>query len=147
MEVNKQPILTFNGVDIVDVNVHIEKQVAKGNQPPIELKILPKVFFPSERPKEFIIIIDITLTGKGYFSISAVALGLFMFPDLRDEIRSQKSFININAPAIMFPYVRSFISTLTANLGANFSPIIVPPHFFQGDLQEHLEPNNVTINL
>ena len=52
-----------------------------------------------------------------------------------DNDKEIKPFIDINAPAIMFPYVRAFLSTLTANLGAGFPPIILPPQIFQGELE------------
>lgn len=37
----------------------------------------------------------------------------------------QSNAIKINAPAIAFPFLRSFITTLTANAG--FPPVILPP--------------------
>lgn len=43
--------------------------------------------------------------------------------DLNEEFE-KSDFIKINAPAIAFPYVRSFISNFT--LQAGFSPIILP---------------------
>jgi len=48
----------------------------------------------------------------------------------------KKVFVNINAPAIMFPYVRAFITTLTTNLGNVTSPLIIPTQFFKGELEE-----------
>jgi hypothetical protein len=35
----------------------------------------------------------------------------------------------------MFPYVRSFISTFTGNLGAVMNRILLPTRFFKGDLE------------
>ena len=43
---------------------------------------------------------------------------------LVDEKFKQSDFLTINAPAIAFPYVRSYISNLTLQSG--FSPIILP---------------------
>lgn len=49
--------------------------------------------------------------------------GKFEFnQDLADS--EKESFFNINAPAILFPYVRAYISTLTSLSGIN--PIILP---------------------
>ncbi len=39
------------------------------------------------------------------------------------------SFIKINAPAIAYPFLRSFISTLTLNAG--YEPILIPTINFQ----------------
>lgn len=55
--------------------------------------------------------------------IDIEAIGYFKFDEnLKDE--DKESFFNINAPAILFPYLRAYISTLTALSGIN--PIILP---------------------
>ncbi len=146
MEVSKQPQLAFNGVDIVNVNVQVQDHAKRDASIPANLTVNPKVFFPADSPNEFVIIIEASISKKDSFIISLVAFGFFIMPGLIGNIRDQKPFININAPAIMFPYVRSFISTLTANLGPNFPPVLIPPHFFQGDLSEHVEPEKSEVN-
>jgi len=35
----------------------------------------------------------------------------------------------------MFPYIRSFISTLTANLGSVVGTLVIPTQFFKGELE------------
>lgn len=134
MDVKVQPILKFQGIDIVNVNVNLLNPFNYEEQPPIDLAIVPKVFYPDDSPNEFTIIIDLKVGSKDFFNIAIVAFGRFTLnkPAIEPEA---KPFIDMNAPAIMFPYVRSFLSTLTANLGAGFPPIILPPHFFQGELE------------
>lgn len=139
MEVALQNKLHFIGVDFVNINVTVENHVPKDNPPTIDFKITPKVFYPDGTTDEFVIINDVKLTCKDFFNISIIAFGFFRMPGITGDIKDQKPFININAPAIMFPYIRSFISTLTGNLGVNFQPIIIPPHFFHGELEEHIE--------
>lgn len=134
MDVKVQPILKFQGIDIVNVNVNLLNPFNHEEQPPIDLTIVPKVFYPDDSPNEFTIIVDLKVGSKDFFNISIVAFGRFTLNKLAIEPES-KPFIDMNAPAIMFPYVRSFLSTLTANLGAGFPPIILPPHFFQGELE------------
>ena len=54
-----------------------------------------------------------------------------------NEVEDQNlrsTFINTNAPAIMFPYIRSFISTLTSNVGNVTGTLNIPPQFFKGNL-------------
>jgi len=41
----------------------------------------------------------------------------------------------------MFPYVRSFITTLTSNLGDVTGSLVIPTQFFQGDLPEFTTEN------
>jgi preprotein translocase subunit SecB len=43
--------------------------------------------------------------------------------------------MNINAPAIMFPYIRAFISNLTSNLGNIIQTITLPPYFFGKEIE------------
>lgn len=55
--------------------------------------------------------------------IEIVILGLFEFD--RDLTKEQKeSFFDTNAPAILFPYVRAYIGSLTALSG--IKPIVLP---------------------
>ena len=55
--------------------------------------------------------------------IEIVILGLFEFD--RDLTEGQKeSFFDTNAPAILFPYVRAYIGSLTALSG--IKPIVLP---------------------
>jgi preprotein translocase subunit SecB len=135
MEVKVQPILTFKGIDIANVVVNMISPFDHAVQPPFDLAIIPKVFYPVDRPNDFTIIIELKVSSKDYFNISIVGFGGFVLNKPISE-PDAKLFINVNAPAIMFPYVRAFLSTLTANLGNGFPPILLPPHFFQGELEE-----------
>lgn len=57
--------------------------------------------------------LEIEVTMYGYFEIS---------PKVSPEIR--RSFVELNAPTIMFPYIRAYISSLTGLSG--LSPVIIP---------------------
>lgn len=58
------------------------------------------------------------------FSIKLEMLFLFQIDQHIDEDFKQSDFVKINAPAIAFPYVRSYISNFTLQSG--FDPIILP---------------------
>ena len=58
------------------------------------------------------------------FNILMEMVFLFELVEDIDEKFKQSDFLTINAPAIAFPYVRSYISNLTLQSG--FSPIILP---------------------
>ena len=58
------------------------------------------------------------------FGISLEMAFLFELNENIDEKFKQSDFLTVNAPAIAFPYVRSYISNLTLQSG--FSPIILP---------------------
>lgn len=144
MEAQKQIRLNFRGVDFPHVNSTLINPIDKSEQPQLEVKIIPKVFLPEDKPNEFTIIFDVNIGVKNFFSIAVIAFGFFEFADPLEDILQRKAFINVNAPAIMFPYVRSFLSTFTANLGGSFSPILLPPHFFTGELEEYKMPVQAT---
>jgi preprotein translocase subunit SecB len=136
MEVKKQSKLTFLGVDIININFNaVSRRVEE-----LEIKIncIPKVFYPVEHKNFFKIIMEIELKDEKQFELSLSAVGTF---ELESEIDSElkKTFVNSNAPAIMFPYVRSFISTITANMGNVVGTLTIPTQFFKGELDEITE--------
>jgi preprotein translocase subunit SecB len=130
MAVKNQPRLNFKGVDVHSVNVLIFNQYSDAE---IKQTIVPKISLAIDKPENFTIIMDVNLEAEGFFKIDVSLLGHFILNlDAQDE--HKKIFMHTNAPAIMFPYVRSFISTLTANLGSSTGTIIIPPQVFKGDI-------------
>jgi len=84
--------------------------------------------FSEDEPNKFIVRFDVDLTSGGA-SLSLEYTGLFETKDeITDEFR-KSHFITANAPAIVFPYLRSFITTFTVNAG--LPPIILPTINFQ----------------
>lgn len=141
MEVKEQIKLTFHGVDIFSVQFASENPLDRNKN--IDLNIVPKVFYPSDSTLEFKIIFETIVKADGFFNLSLQAVGHFSLEKDVDE-KVKKSFVNANAPAIMFPYVRSFITTFTSNLGSATGPIVLPPHFFTGQLEEVVTEDNPT---
>lgn len=136
MEIINQPKLLFHGVDFVNIKFDTLNQY--DNKSGIDLNIEPKVFYPKDNDLIFKIIMDITLHSDDFFDLNIVAVGTFELDKEFDETDLKKVFVNTNAPAIMFPYVRAFITTLTSNLGNVTGALTVPTQFFQGDLHEIL---------
>lgn len=136
MEVNKQPSLSFLGVDIVNVNFKVEKYIETRLQiDTIETTVVPKIHF-KEGTKHFSIILECTCRKEDYFLLEVGAIGHFeCSDDLTEDIK--KFFINHNAPAIVFPYVRSFVSTFSVNAGS-IPKITIPTQFFKGDFEENM---------
>jgi len=135
MEVSEQVRLKFHGVDFPSVNFSASKPRDDASSP-INISITPKVFYPKDIPNQFKIIQDVKLTCEGYFDFDAIAIGNFEI-DLSTDETQRTNFINSNAPAIMFPYVRAFISNFTSSIGYLTGTIIIPPHFFKGQLEIH----------
>ena len=133
MEVTNQPRLSFQGVDIVNVSFNSISPPDESLN--INLSCVPKVYFPVESKNRFNIVMDIKIVDEKYFELSLKAVGKFeLSEDLTDELK--KTFVNSNAPAIMFPYIRAFVTTFTSNLGKTIGTLWLPAQFFKGDLEE-----------
>lgn len=135
MEVSDQLQLKFHGVDFPVINLHSDKPFLNSEENKVNINITPKVFYPKEQPKFFKIIQEIRISCENFFDLFVVAVGTFELKASIDE-KTKKSFVNINAPAIVFPYIRSFISTLTANLGNVTGTLNIPTQLFKGELEE-----------
>ena len=135
MEVSNQIQLKFHGVDFPVINLNSDEPFFPNEGKEINIDITPKVFYPKERPEFFKIIQEIKLSSENYFNLFILAVGTFEIKTDIDE-NVKKSFVNINAPAIMFPYIRAFISTLTTNLGNVTGALTIPTQFFKGELEE-----------
>lgn len=89
----------------------------------IDIKIEPKGIIDEEK-KIFEIQLDISLKSDDDLKVIVTILGTFEFKEveIKDNLRN---YFYVNAPAIIFPYLRSYISALTALSGCN--TIIIPP--------------------
>lgn len=135
MEVINQIQLKFHGVDFPTINLNSNKPIFKAENSKVNIDIKPMVFYPKEQPSAFKIIQEIHLSAENFFDLFILAVGTFELNTDIDE-KTKKNFVNINAPAIMFPYVRAFITTLTANLGNVTGTLTIPTQFFNGELAE-----------
>jgi preprotein translocase subunit SecB len=131
MSVKNQPRLNFTGVDIHSVHVTILNRYVDAE---IRHTIIPKISLDKDRPDYFKIIMEVNLESDNFFKIDVSLSGNFIL-NMEAEDEHKKIFMHTNAPAILFPYVRSFISTLTANLGSPTGTIIIPPQVFKGDIE------------
>ena len=140
MEIKEQIKLRFTGVDFPSVTVHSIQSYKESDEVKLKVNIKPKVFIPKDYTNKFNIIMNVEIAAEGFFNLLVVAVGYFELSkeDISEEVRN--SFINENSPAIVFPYVRSFISTLTSNLGNVTTPIILPTRFFKGELEHIVVP-------
>ncbi len=132
MDVVQQPKLAFHGVDIIN----LQFSASSIREENLEIKITcdPKVFYPEDRERMFNIIMDLSLEDGKYFDLKLQAIGTFEFGEDVD-LEMKKQLVDANAPAIMFPYIRSFITTLTSNMGNTVGPLVIPTQFFSGEIE------------
>jgi preprotein translocase subunit SecB len=131
MPVKAQPRLNFTGVDIHSVNVTIYNPYVDAE---IRHTIIPRILLDYAKPDYFKIIMEVNIESDDFFKIDVSLSGQFILNMKADE-EHRKVFMHVNAPAILFPYVRSFISTITANLGSSTGTITIPPQIFKGDIE------------
>lgn len=88
----------------------------------MEFAINPEGIF-NEAEKKFELILNLVVNDKEHnLDLSMRIHGYFTYDgNNMDEIRS---FIGINSPAILFPYIRAYVSNITA-LGG-MPPVIMP---------------------
>jgi preprotein translocase subunit SecB len=136
MEIKEQISLRFKGVDFPSIQLNSLRPFQESDENNISIDIQPKAFIPSDSPNTFKIIMNVEISAEDFFTLKITAVGSFELSheDVTPEIR--KTFINANSTAIMFPYVRAFVSTLTANIGNVTTPILLPTRFFKGDYIE-----------
>lgn len=73
---------------------------------------------------------------SGTLNINVVMIGEFEFKDISEE--KLGAYFVLNAPAIMFPYIRSYISTLSSLSGI---PTIILPTLNMTSLAKELSEN------
>lgn len=89
-----------------EIEISINNQTRKLDGDSYEIELLTSVVNDAKT-------MDIQVKMTAYFDVSSTL----------DDDRKM-SLIKINAPAIMFPYIRAYISTLTGLSG--LAPVIIP---------------------
>jgi preprotein translocase subunit SecB len=107
----------------------------------IDIKIDPKGTILEDK-KLFELELTTKLKSDDGLKVSVKIIGLFEFKEVL-KIEDLSNYFYINAPAIIFPYIRSYISALTALSGC--STIILPP-MNVSSLGKHLEKNTIVKN-
>lgn len=126
MDIKQQPALSFGGVDIINVEFRSSKPFSSEEE--INIGIDARLI-SKEGSDTFKILMIVSLICDNHFEFRVDALGNFKLNNVSDD-RTKEQLINVNAPPIMFPYVRAFITTFTSNCGNALSSIVLPPHSF-----------------
>lgn len=89
----------------------------------IDLNINPSgIIF--EEDKVFEITLEMELKSADGLDVKVKIIGTFEFEEVV-VVENLNNYFYVNAPAIIFPYLRSYISALTALSGC--STVIIPP--------------------
>ena len=102
-------------------------KVNSSDQMDIELGVASS--FSNDNLKSYLIKIIVNIKMKNNdFKLDCVAVGQFSTSEKIDDEFKDSHFVKINSPAILFPFVRSYINTMTTNSG--LTPIILPAFNF-----------------
>ena len=123
MDKNKQPGIDFKGIILVEDEFWRDFDVPDESN--MELKFEAGNSIHEEEAN-----VEITATLKLTYKNAEVLRHRSKFVGLFSIIENEKNmniemFIKNNAPALMFPYIREHISSVTGKSGIN--PIVLPP--------------------
>lgn len=87
----------------------------------VDLRFAPS--FQDGSKTEFAILFDLRLTFEGKF-LAAEYLTIFETSEEFSDDFPTSNFVKMNAPAIAFPFIRSYVAHIT--LIAGYSPVVLP---------------------
>lgn len=109
----------------------------------IDFSITRKIEYINDEDNTFLVTLDIRIfenaSENNYpFSMNISITGIFEIDD--NNVKDKENFAEVNSIAILFPYLRSIVSTYTAN--ANVQPLILPPINVVRMIQEDKESDS-----
>jgi preprotein translocase subunit SecB len=136
MEIKEQTRLRFIGMDFPSIELKSNRPFAETEDKKVDVEITPMFFTPRKPKNQFKIIMQAELSVEDHFELKIIGIGTFELS--KDEISEEerKAFVNANATAIVFPYMRALIATITSNVGKVVTPILLPPRFFKGEIEQ-----------
>lgn len=95
----------------------------------LEISLKVSSVFDDENDKNYLVNFKLEIKSKDEDLVIKVnAFGLFSTLDAITDEFKLSSFVKVSSPAIAFPFLRSYINTITTNSG--ISPIILPSFNF-----------------
>jgi preprotein translocase subunit SecB len=113
-----QPSLKYLGYEILTTKFsRITMPLSHDKTDTIDIEIDTKIEYPQKEEKFFDIVLDLKLSSITDFNFEIEAVGHFEMEgeDIPDTIK--ESFLHINAPSIVYPYIRAFVASFTALAG------------------------------
>jgi len=131
MENQTQSTFQFLGYLVQKAEISIPQKHIDEDE--FEIEITPSGVCSGDR-FNLLLKVDVTNVDKS-FSAKIEIIGFYHFKQGCEVV---DDFFLLNAPAILFPYVRAYISTLTAISGG---PTIIPPTLNLTSLADKLRKN------
>lgn len=126
---------TLRFINFVVPNFHFEKKNFNEKDKTV-LDLIPRAII-SRSLNQFHISMEIKILDvESEFTLKMLGIGIFEYSNDNDE-KTLLNFMSINGPAIVFPYLRGFISNFTSLTG--FDTITLPTLNLSGYKNELLE--------
>lgn len=133
----KKSSLQFIGYKVKNSHIEFLEEDSKE----LKIRFEPKGVIDNET-NTFSLTMKVFINDKnGHLKINVEIEGQFKLNNREDS--KIEDFLYLNAPAILFPYVRAYINTLTALSGNR--PVVLPTLNLSG-LRENLKNNTIEIN-
>lgn len=115
---------SFRLVEFLVERSFIERKPMKLDDRP-SIDISPSGYLIKDKSVYQLVLEVKVTTESNRFSADIKAIGIFHFPEGEDKL-TLGNFFYVNAPAILFPYVRAYITSLTAlsGLGSEIIPTL-----------------------
>ena len=131
----KQNKIHLKRTFVKSVNFEYKKDFTEGELD-TSVNIKKECIFKEDKDKEYIILFKGSFKNE-IFDLEIEFVAVFGTSEIIDESFKESIFVKSSSPAIAFPYLRSFISTLTLNAG--LPPLILPAYNFtreSGEIDE-----------
>lgn len=117
--------IRFVGCKCVDFQFKASDEYVAGNSiDEFSLNFEHGGYRPEGESNRFMISFKLSLSDDAGTTLSCHFMGVFVSSEKIDDKFIGSPFVKINAPAIMFPYIRSYVSTVTINAGLD--PLTLP---------------------
>ena len=136
---NSPAKLRFKGIDIVEVQFVAQRPFDQTTL--IDLDVTPQVFYPEDEPTVFRLFMGVRLHAEEFFTFNLRAIGHFEFSEELNSV-DRKAMVDRNAPAIMYPYIRAAVATISSSLGESLGTLHIPARFFSGEVPEIVSSPN-----
>lgn len=124
MDKTKQPGISFDGIILVQENFWRDYDVPDKTRVVLNINTNYSQNESNQSSVEMTVDINLATEEKEVFKLSAKFVGFFSI--MKDhENMDMQDYLENNAPALMFPYIREQISTVSQRAG--IKPILLPP--------------------
>ena len=118
---------------VKSINFEYKKDITEEDQLDTSVNIRKEPIFKEGIDNEYVIFFNGSFENE-IFDLKIEFIAIFGTSEAIDDNFKKSTFAKINSPAIAFPYLRSFISTLTLNAG--LPPLILPAYNFTKENEE-----------